>query len=620
MGNKTTGQFFSGPLVANLLVSLVSLVGRESIASAIDPMVGKGDMLVALKEAGVDDSSLYGIDIDADALAMAKEAIPLASFVKNDAFSTDLSSFYASNEWDLVITNPPYVRYQTLNKMYGDGAVDKVRHSLISLLQALPERDDKSMYLEAAESYSGLSDLAVPAWILCAYLVKPGGTLAMVVPGSWLTREYASIIRTLLTRSFELKFVVEDESRDWFPEAQVKTNLLVAKKTESSLTQLNTQTFRHIGLTNRVSSTTSLIENIKFSSLYGKEAFEKLCSVDDSVVNELYWARTETQASIGVASESVVSVATNRAPTLADWEVKVGQGLRTGANSFFYLIANSFGELHNEVLDSSGQKLLALPLSSVLLPALRYQHDLKGSYAISSKDVCNRLLYIRRPLDSLRGVIDHTALVSLESYIKHAEGTPFRIGGHSRLIPSLSAVRTNGPASDIVDSESYWYMLPRLQSRHLPTLLMPRVNGGSPKSTLVSEPGDLVVDANFLTFCLKDVSDRYSRAVLALLNSTMVKLALENLCCVLGGGALKCDASAVKKISLPFRDDSLVNDLGNLGAQLLEVANGRDETEIINKIDLVIGARTFLGNDVEELQDLVECQQAELQYRLTMRG
>ena len=619
MGDKTIGQFFSGPLVASLLVDLVNLTGQGHVLSAIDPMVGKGDMLIALREAGADDSALYGIDIDSDALAMAKASIPLGTFACNDAFSTDLLPLYSTTEWDLVITNPPYVRYQSLNKLYGDGAVEKVRGSLISLLRALPERDDKGTYLEAAESYSGLSDLAVPSWLLCAYLVKPGGTLAMVMPGSWLTREYASVIRSILADSFELEFIVEDESRCWFPGAQVKTNLFIAKKAGDNSKPSGKKTFRHIGLTSRVSSESSLIGNIDFDSLHGRKAFEKLCVVDDAITDEKYWAHTETTSSIGFDSGSRVNVGAERTPTLASWNIHVGQGLRSGANDCFYFQVDSHGELHNEVLDLSEQKMHASSLSSVLRPALRYQHDLDGSYVVSSKDPCHRLLYIQRPLSSLDGMIGRDALASLTSYVKLAERTPFRVNGRDRLIPSLSAVRTNGPTSDIAGSTSYWYMLPRLQQRHLPALLMPRINGNSPKTFLVSDPGGLVVDANFLTFWLEDHSGELAHAAFALLNSTMVKLELENSCSILGGGALKCEASALKKARLPDRNNSLASELGHLGARLLESANEKDELETIRKIDLAIGRRVFHEYDGVELRSAVDRQRAELRYKIAMR-
>ena len=80
--------------------------------------------------------------------------------------------------------------------------------------------------------YSGLADLAVPSWILCAAMVSIGGRLALVVPESWLTRNYATIVHYLLLRWFRIEHVVEDEHAAWFDDAQIKTTLLVARRVE----------------------------------------------------------------------------------------------------------------------------------------------------------------------------------------------------------------------------------------------------------------------------------------------------------------------------------------------------------------------------------------------------
>src|SRR5207248_7856006 len=43
---------------------------------------------------------------------------------------------------------------------------------------------ERDLFLHCARSYSGLADLAVPAWLLCASRVAIGGRIALVVPRS----------------------------------------------------------------------------------------------------------------------------------------------------------------------------------------------------------------------------------------------------------------------------------------------------------------------------------------------------------------------------------------------------------------------------------------------------
>ena len=52
----------------------------------------------------------------------------------------------------------------------------------------------------------------------------------MVVPEAWLTRDYAAVVQYLLLRWFRIEFIVEDTHAAWFPDAQVKTTLLVARR------------------------------------------------------------------------------------------------------------------------------------------------------------------------------------------------------------------------------------------------------------------------------------------------------------------------------------------------------------------------------------------------------
>lgn len=66
--------------------------------------------------------------------------------------------------------------------------------------------------------------------VLCASLVKAGGILAMVVPETWLNREYAKPIQYLLLKTFDVLTIARDVNACWFDNALVRTCLIVAKK------------------------------------------------------------------------------------------------------------------------------------------------------------------------------------------------------------------------------------------------------------------------------------------------------------------------------------------------------------------------------------------------------
>ena len=207
---KRLGQYFSGKKVSELLVNL--LPNEYVFRTVIDPMVGSGDMLRAILDCKSGLHELYGIDIDSKAIENCKKENLEATVIMGDAFNC--SEIFKKKGWDLVITNPPYVRYQLLNNNEEAGLpnAEQIRENLKSVIQNVENisEDDRNLLLSISDVYSGLSDMAVPAWILCSTIVKIGGYMAMVVPESWLNRDYAMPIYYLLLKLFDVEIVVKD--------------------------------------------------------------------------------------------------------------------------------------------------------------------------------------------------------------------------------------------------------------------------------------------------------------------------------------------------------------------------------------------------------------------------
>src|SRR5450759_866192 len=89
---KRLGQVFTGEPLARVLAALAQAAEARTI---IDPMSGLGDMLVASSQGA---ARLDGLGLCLQ-LVNGSAFDPAAWAVLPDA-------------WDLVITNPPYVRYQ----------------------------------------------------------------------------------------------------------------------------------------------------------------------------------------------------------------------------------------------------------------------------------------------------------------------------------------------------------------------------------------------------------------------------------------------------------------------------------------------------------------------------
>ena len=105
---KRYGQVFSGKQVGELLVSM--LPKNLDVRSVIDPMVGQGDLLQAAYAKYPQADMILGIDVDEDVRIRCNDIVPEAEILIKDAFKS--SEIDLEGGWDLVITNPPYIRYQ----------------------------------------------------------------------------------------------------------------------------------------------------------------------------------------------------------------------------------------------------------------------------------------------------------------------------------------------------------------------------------------------------------------------------------------------------------------------------------------------------------------------------
>lgn len=642
---KRLGQYFSGQKVAELLVSMVALHHEDHV---IDPMAGIGDMLVATMDAGVAKSNISGIEIDHLAGKTCNDRIGLGTVIVADAFKLETYNILKRTSWDAVITNPPYVRYQSLNGFDNQALTlqnaKETRNSLLSIIREVKHlsKEERNCLLRITRSYSGLSDLAVPAWILCASIVAPGGTLAIVVPESWLNREYALSIKYLLLKFFDIQYVVEDLNSAWFPDALVKTNLIVAKRVafRKEFAIEPQGKYKHIRIASSLIGENSLVDNMQYLGYTGKKAFLTLLNAENDVRENGFTLKIVPTCSM--VSEMVNTPAFNKLYTklehtkipnasrsfpdelctilnahdticpisnLQSWGFMVGQGLRTGANRFFY--AESEGIEGNDeklLVDKLFKKRHILVSKVRTKPVLRYQSDIKDSLVINSADLVTRLLYIQNDLSDTEP--------DLSRHIEEAENIDIVNADKTTHFQDLSAVKPNirnvVVNGHIVNRK--WYMLPVLMPRHMPALCIPRINYKEAKCILIADE-DIVVDANFSTLWMSTKSQDTIYAMFAMFNSSWMRAYLETISTVMGGGALKTEASHIRQVLFPEPTVDRICCLSNMGKRLA-IADISMFNEIRREIDVYLLTQLF---GVDKAQEQVERLNAYLKYKITNR-
>lgn len=653
---KRLGQYFSGEKLSKLLSAFSVCPEYKSI---IDPMCGKADMLVAASLFNTK-AELYGIDIDDGAIKAAiKNLESNNKFIDShylsiaNALSVQILNKIPFLQFDLVITNPPYVRYQSLSKsVKGDElpSGEEVRQSLLEIIKEMShlDKEDKRIFKEIVKGYSGLSDLAVPSWILCALLTKSGGRLAMVVPEAWLNRDYSYPIQYLLYKYFDLEYVIEDVDRCWFNEAQIKTNLIVAKRRKKATNLFKYhkgKKYVHISIREEHGDETSLIgslvENSENKELSFKNEIQKnlekylskgicyLVEISDTLENfaincqNYSWfnnlegrykpknVKTQTMNLIPPFLKRIVGESSSEFVTLEDLGVKIGQGLRTGANKFFYgEKVKDDGEFSVIKLDKIFKKGTVKAPSELLAPVVRKQAELPSGYSIKSSDIIGRVLILNnvihpKDFEEVKHLNVKRTLMNkdLSDFILEVEETNIGSEVDPKYIPNLSAVKTNKGKmkGNDPDTINYWYMLPKMTPRHQPEIFVPRVINQTPKFILNSDP-PLIIDANFSTIWLLNGAEIDKYGLLALLNSSWFLLICELIGTVMGGGALKLEATHLKKAPIPRLTKSQSEKLSILGKKL---SNGDEGVKtFINQIIMEVISpdnSTLLMKEIDEL-------------------
>jgi N-6 DNA methylase len=583
---KRLGQYFTPAAVGRLLAALARAADADTV---IDPMAGAGHLLAACLDIGARPAALCGLDIDPIAVQAARAALPGATVSVGDAFA----AAYPATPFQLVVTNPPYVRYQstTLGASFDVTlpSAAQVRRDLRAFLARYPgvAGDARAVLLAAADRYSGLADLAVPCWLLAAALVAPGGRLALVAPQAWLSRDYAEPVRAVLGTLFDLEYVVEDTDAAWFADALVRTTLVVARRGEPARHHLRVRLGRAAA---------------GAGGLVGRH----FATEQDFAARAAAWRRAGrpvAMAGITAAPATLTGPALphelaelvtepDRLTDLAGLGWRAGQGLRTGANDFFYQEAVAGQPDH--VRTSSGP--VGFP-PGVTLPVLRRQTDLPPGYAVPPDCLSARVLYLRgwatRP--DWRTAARHgfgPALRELgpdaSRFVVAAARWTIRTAAGERPLPELTAVAPNHrPVFDRPDRPpTFWYQLPELADRHRPELALSRVCGNAPRTYLLRDR-KVVLDANFAALwrSTSDALDEY--AMLALLNSTLTVATLESVGNVLGGGALKLEAAHLRRIAVCRPGPPHRSRLAELGRRLCA---GDGHRAALAEIDEIVAA------------------------------
>lgn len=156
--------------------ALIQAVDTDGACTWLDPSAGSGQLVRAALRAGVDCKSILAVDLQTRLPTLTKLGV-------ESLLGTDFLTWAqeTDRQFDRVVANPPFVRLREL---------------------------DERLFRSAVETR--LNGLRIPAsgnyWAVFLVagmrLLKPGGSLAYILPAAWEYANYASELRSLCTASF----------------------------------------------------------------------------------------------------------------------------------------------------------------------------------------------------------------------------------------------------------------------------------------------------------------------------------------------------------------------------------------------------------------------------------
>ena len=608
---KMLGQFFSGNKIAN---ALYDLLGKPNNQSVIDPMCGRGDLLIPF----VAGNTVSGIELDANAYLLAKDLFPDSSMIVNkNAFDTNIYDNIEQTGFDIVITNPPFVRRETYQKSQDviEGALPI--SDVITNLQEIAKHfntlsdEQRDKLINVLRNISGLADISLLSWLLCMIITKIEGYIAMVVPNTLISREYSIPVLALFKELFEIEYIVNDVNSAWFEgSAQIQTSLVVAKRSNyisKSHNIIMVDLFKEAIGRNSIASFMPKRQTFRGFIKKGK-GVEGICEI--TKISQSNYASSTLILPETSKLNSLISNGTSELRTLEDYGIICGQGFRSGANSFFIL------QNQGDFCISKIKGIRLKKNNTFFKQIIQNQRALSDNFTIETEKETSSLLVIPRGYASTGDVISisHECFCILspvpgdiQSYINIASNESI---GDTK-IPELSAVKTNTKNKDGIIS--FWYNLPPFTQRHIADVFVPRVNGGQVVARY--NPNHYVVDANFITFWMDIKAESCgitNSALMALFNSSWFNVLCEESGIAMGGGALKLDSVQLQKFPFPQFSKDDFQQLSEFGNTLISssINTSKHTIDLIDRFIVEKLANTENTDSlVDELHEIMNSYQ-----------
>ena len=228
---KLRGGFYTPPLIADFILRWG--INGANDYDILEPSCGDGVFLEQLKEYQF--KSLTGIEYDKIEAAKSKRIKLNNTTIVNSDFHIFCNT--TKERYDLIIGNPPYIRYQFFEEQQKEEA--------------------KKIFNKAFLTYTKLTNAWVSFVVGCSLLLKGKGKIGFVIPAELLQASYAQQLREFLSRFYSKINIISFEKLV-FPDIQQEIVLLLCEKNP-----LQPHTIEHMELKDADSLQTIDINKLK---------------------------------------------------------------------------------------------------------------------------------------------------------------------------------------------------------------------------------------------------------------------------------------------------------------------------------------------------------------------
>ena len=286
------GDVFTSPVVVSFMLDTVGYTADHDLSCVriLEPSCGDGEFVVEIARRLIASAEQFGFDvgkafqrnvraydIDAAKTARCRQRVSeLGIIVCEDNIQTADFLKERIAETDIVVGNPPYIRYENIP----EGMLEYCKKTF--------------------PTFHYRCDLYVPFFEKSLAALAPGGLHCFICSNRWLKNEYGKKLRLMVARYYQLRTILNLEQADAFQEEVLAYPAITIISSE-----LPALTFRYA-------------EYTSVDELSGNQTEEKLMPQGDD------W--TESFNTISASSHF---------QTIEQQGFKIGIGVATGADSVF---------------------------------------------------------------------------------------------------------------------------------------------------------------------------------------------------------------------------------------------------------------------------------------------